>query len=300
MPSPKEFQPYRTVQANVDNLVRSDLERAARDIRRRISLLKFKPGIGAQVRTAQLALVLRQISHAIDVLWRVNVAGHTQTGRKAAAQAAEDVTQALTRVAYSALTPDAAQALSDGFTATARAGINAAFARVPRDLSSRVYTNAAVTRRWVETTIRSGIVSGLSAKELSQDVYKYISPTTPGGASYAAMRLARTEINNAFHEQQKAGGNRPGVQATKWNLSESHPKKDECNVYADHPSGLGKGCYAFGHVPDKPHPQCFCYLTYVMMPPVDFRAALTRGDFDAEINRRTKLNLERLKQRDSI
>jgi hypothetical protein len=126
-------------------------------------------------------------------------------------------------------------------------------------------------------------------------VYQYVSPTTPGGESYAAMRLARTEINNAFHERQLAGANRPGVTGVQWNLSGSHRVPDQCNLFAQRDShNKGPGVFPVGKVPDKPHPQCFCFLTYVTMKPAEFKRALEQGDFDDELDRRTRANLRRL------
>lgn len=277
---------FRGVQASVDADMRRVLEGAARRIRRRIE--RAGVGIGAEIRTAQLRMVLAEIGRVIGDTWTGPVVDATQAGRKAASEAAEEAVEALTAVAYTALPPDVAKALTDGLGAAARSSIANAFARVPRPLSARVYHNAALARGHVERTIREGMAAGLTAKELARDVYQYVSPTTPGGMSYAAMRLARTEINNAFHERQKAGANRPGVKAVKWNLSGSHKVPDECNVYAAHKP------YDKDAVPDKPHPQCFCYLTYVMMSPDEFAEALSSGSFDDELDRRTRENMARL------
>lgn len=292
--SPEPIRPFRVAQAKNDAATRAILERAARLARQRVRLLQFKPGVGAQVRAAQLLVTLNEINRVLDTLWKVDLTKSIQDGRKLAAQMAERAIEDMTRVAYAALDPDAVEALIDGFRDTAQAGINLDYARIPRELSALVYKNDALTQGHVEDTIRAGIVAGLNAKELAAEVYQYISPSTPGGASYAAMRLARTEMNNAFHEQQKLGANRPGVRAAKWNLSDSHPKPDECNIFAEKPSYLGVGCYAFGDIPDKPHPQCFCYLTYVTMKPAQFEKTLLSGGFDDELTRRTKANLARL------
>jgi hypothetical protein len=290
--SPPEFLPFRRVQAKTDAETKAALEAAAKSIRATLAALALKPpGIGNRVRAAQLTLVLASIAKTITRLWGTDILGITMMGSKDAAKAAEEATKLLTSVAYGALDPDAAEALTRGLAATAEAGIESFFARVPKTLSEAVYRNSKDTVKKVHDLINVGLISGLSAKELAASVYDHISPTTPGGASYAAMRLARTEINNAFHEQQKAGGFRPGVRGVKWNLSESHPRKDLCNVYADHPNKLGVGVYAAGDVPDKPHPHCFCFLTYVMLSQTDFATALAAGAFDAEIDKRTKENL---------
>jgi hypothetical protein len=293
--SPPEFLPFRRVQAKTDAETKAALERAAKSIRATLAALALKPpGIGNRVRAAQLTLVLASIAKTITRLWGTDILGITMMGSKDAAKAAEEATQLLTSVAYGALDPDAAEALTRGLAATAEAGIESFFARVPKTLAASVYRNSQDTITKVHDLINVGLISGLSAKELAASVYDHISPTTPGGASYAAMRLARTEINNAFHEQQKAGGHRPGVRGVKWNLSESHPRKDLCNVYAEHPSSLGIGVWSADDVPDKPHPHCFCFLTYIMMKPTDFATALASGAFDAEIDKRTKENLAAL------
>lgn len=91
------------------------------------------------------------------------------------------------------------------------------------------------------------------------------------------MRLSRTEINNAFHEQQKRAGDKPWVEGVKWNLSGSHPRPDTCNDYANQSNGLGRGVFKTGDVPDKPHPQCLCYLTYETLSPEAFLDALGTG-----------------------
>lgn len=306
MTQPVPNQPlrrYLAVQTKTDKATRDVLERAARDIQDRILVLMNKPGIGAQVRTDQLRLVLNEIRDIQHDLWRKGITPIAAVGRKEAAEAAETAAEELQRVLYTALPEQVAQAISDGIRATARAGIEADHARVPRALSARVYDNFALTSGQVEQAIRAGIVQGLSARELARSVYQYISPTTPGGASYAAMRLARTELNNAFHEQQKKTGLRPGVNAVVWNLSGSHPKPDECNQFAGQDrDGLGAGKYKPDNVPDKPHPQCLCYLTYDTMTPEQWAEAFKQGKFDDELDRRTKANLQRLgvKQEDVV
>jgi hypothetical protein len=269
------------------------MERAARDIQARI--LRLPAGVGGQVRAAQLRLVLQQLDQIMVQAWGKGILPTTQAGRKAAAEAAERAAETISDVLYTALPNDVAETVRNGLRLTAQAGIDNDFARVPRQLSARVYHDAALSSGQVEQIIRSGLISGLSAKELAADVYKFVSPTTPGGASYAAMRLARTEINNAFHEQQIKGGQRPGVLAVIWNLSGSHPKPDECNTFAEQDTdNLGAGHYKPGNVPAKPHPNCLCYLTYQTMNNAEFEKALKGGQFDDELDRRTKANLDRL------
>lgn len=290
-PSPKELQPYRRVQASTERQLQTILEQTARSIRKRINSLPV--GVGGQVRAAQLTTTLAAIKKLQSYMWTGNIQPAVSRGIKDAEDAAETAVEMMTRVAYAALSDAAAEALTRGLKAAAESGLKSDAARKVRELSSRVYRQRALHEGKVEQLIREGLIANLSAKELASSVYKYVSPTTPGGASYAAMRLARTEVNNAFHERQLMGAERPGVKAVKWNLSGSHKVPDLCNEYASHG---GNGQWAVGKVPDKPHPQCFCYLTYITQSSEEFQKALADGDFDAEIDRRTRENLARLGQ----
>lgn len=287
-PSPKPFQPYRKVQGAAEVELQRVLERAARSIRARVA--KLPVGIGGQVRAAQLRATLAEIARLQQTMWTAGVGPAIQRAVDAAIEAGEDAIEALTRVAYGALSDAAAESLVRGLRASAASGLRSDAARRKRELSERVYRLRALHDGKVEDVIREGLIANLSAKELAASAYKYVSPTTPGGASYGAMRLARTEINNAFHERQIAGAKRPGVEAVQWNLSGSHKVPDECNIYAAHEP------YPPDAVPEKPHPQCFCYLTYKTMSPGRFQEKLAAGDFDAEIERRTRENLARLGQ----
>lgn len=291
-PQPSEFQPYLRLQGSTAKELRGILEATAKLIRRRVATLS--PGVGGQVRKAQLNLVLSNVSRLLQTMWTGRINPVVAKAIEDAVEAGEDAVEALTRVAYAGLPEQAADELVRSLRATAESGFKSDAARKRRELSRRVYHQRALDDGKIEEVIRSGLVAGLSAKELAADVYRYVSPSAPGGSSYSAMRLARTEINNAFHERQLEGAKRPGVAAVKWNLSGSHRVPDKCNVYASHG---GKGEWPPKEVPDKPHPQCFCYLTYVTISPEEFRDKLEDGDFDEEIKRRTRENMARLGQR---
>lgn len=293
MPSPEPFKEYRQVQRKFDAELVRILERTAKAIRARIN--RLPSGVGANIRRAQLNLVLAEIRRVQQSMWLADALPLVQRGRRAGAEAAEDAIEAIMRPVYVGLPEQVAEAVRDGLRATAASGIASDMARIPRELSARVYRLAGLHGGVVEDMIRQGLISGLSARELAQTVYRYISPTTPGGASYAAQRLARTEINNAFHERQVAGGSRPGVTGTVWNLSGSHKVPDKCNLYAgQNKFDMGRGVFPPRQVPDRPHPNCFCFLTYKTMTSAEFKRSLSDGDFDAELDRRTKANLRRL------
>lgn len=150
------------------------------------------------------------------------------------------------------------------------------------DLSPRVYSNAALTAGKVDAIINDAISLNQSAKELAARVAVYISPDTPGGMSYAAMRLGRTELNNAYHATNTILYNsQPWVEGAKWRLSGSHPKPDECNEFAEGDNfGMGEGVYPTGMIPAKPHPQCLCYTVPVTPSRKDFVDNLLSGQYN--------------------
>lgn len=150
------------------------------------------------------------------------------------------------------------------------------------DLSRLVYKHEFLSTGKVAQQINRGLLLNRSAKEIAQSVRNYIHPRTPGGQSYAAMRLGRTEINNAFHRTTiEAGREQPWVEGFKWHTSRSHKIPDPCNeLAAQDVDDLGAGIYAPGNVPDKPHPQCMCYITTITLESDEFINRLARGDYN--------------------
>lgn len=149
-------------------------------------------------------------------------------------------------------------------------------------LSLMVYKNLKLATGQVDDAISRALLRGLSAVDFAKTVEQFIKPSVPGGISYAAMRLARTEINNAFHFTQiRYTRETPWVKGYKWHLSGSHGKPDVCNDYADNDGyGAGKGVFPKDEVPGKPHPQCLCYITSEVMSNGDFEKSLRRGAFN--------------------
>lgn len=141
-------------------------------------------------------------------------------------------------------------------------------------LSERVYRNGQVASGRIDRLVANGILRGASAREIARDVASLINPNTPGGVSYAAMRLGRTELNNAFHASSAATYSaNPFVGRVEWSLSTSHPRADSCDDLV--------GRYRPDEVPDKPHPQCFCYITPVPMSNAELKRRFKSGEFDA-------------------
>lgn len=261
---------YLRVQLSADRELNRVLELAARQSASRVRDLELREGdsIGARVRAAQLRAVLAELAGIQSDTWQSGIGPIIQRNYPKAQAAAERSFSVIENVLRAVIGDRAAEQLLSSFRQTARAGLELDRVRRSQRLSERVYRNSALSSGAVERTIRAGIIQGLSARELAGNVKKYISPTTPGGIAYAAQRLARTELNNAFHEAQKIQGEAPWVNAVVWNLSNSHPakkgaKEDECDRFATQDIyDLGKGCYPADRVPNKPHPQCLCFTTF--------------------------------------
>jgi hypothetical protein len=151
------------------------------------------------------------------------------------------------------------------------------------DLAPSVYKNKQLTTGMIDRVVNNGILLNKSSREIASDVRYLIRPDVPGGVSYAAQRLGRTELNNAFHETtRRAAEEQPWVEGMKWHLSGSHPRPDECNRLADSDSyRMGEGVFPSERVPPKPHPQCLCFISAVTKTNKEFIDDLFSGKYDS-------------------
>jgi len=263
MSVPNPLKVYLALQSKADRELKAVLKQAAIQAAARIQAQGS--GVGGQVRVAQLTLLLAQIRSDEQFLWIEEIQPIIAKYYPLAADAADKAAEFLDTVLRTAVGEHNADALLMGLQIQSRLGRQLDSVRRARRLSARVHKNADLMSGRIERTIRAHIVGGsVNARELASTVRRFINPNVRGGVSYAAMRLARTEINNTFHDRTVQNGqDRPWVQAMKWNLSGSHPKPDICNKIAEgHSDGLEPGLYKANEVPEKPHPQCFCYITY--------------------------------------
>lgn len=146
-------------------------------------------------------------------------------------------------------------------------------------LADRIYAHGKLTTTQVGRIVEKNLLLQRSARDIAKEVRSHFNPGVPGGTSFAAMRLGRTEINNAHHETTKRlAKSKPWVVAMRWNLSSSHPKPDPCDQYAAHEEGLGPGVFA--DPPSKPHPQCLCWLSHVTEEEDVFMDKLANGQYD--------------------
>lgn len=271
--------------ALTDDEMRHVLRRTASEAKRMVNSLDGKEGVGARVRRMQIDLANQQAQMWRDIQHAVTVG--IGDGVDAASNVASMFDEDFMRRAGLSQHYWAQSTL-----ATAREGIDSFLSRKVngRTLSERVYRNTALSKGYVSDAINSGLMLGKSAREIAADVHRFIDPATPGGASYAAMRLGRTEINNAYHEtsrrRYKAS---PWVVTVQWHLSSSHKKPDTCDEYAhdSHIKDGEAGHFLPNEVPDKPHPQCFCFTTPETESIEEFARKFNNGEYDGYIQDQT-------------
>ena len=265
-----------------DREIRKVMRDAAAEADKIIRSLEGVTGPGARVRSAQIALAKSQVEAWAGVKDAVTVGIGDSFDATAEMQALFDEKLMLAAGVRSSYWTQA-------MMAQARSGIDSFSARKENGytLSQRVYRNRALSQGTIDKTINNGLLLGKTPREIAKDVKRFIDPATPGGASYAAMRLGRSEVQNAFHfNSAKQYKESPWVERVLWTLSGSHPRPDECNEYADsvHFTGGRAGEFRPDDLPAKPHPQCLCYTDPVAMDINAYARKFNNGDFDAYIN----------------
>lgn len=169
----------------------------------------------------------------------------------------------------------AAPVIKQAFATINERAVMALLARTGPDglkLSDRVWRISQRARNALKVIVEDSVVRGLDARKMARQVQRYLQPGVwtalkeetrkrlgvPRDVSMEAMRLAVTEMHNAFHEGTRMAWSAvPGVQGYYWRLSNWHPITDICDDYASH---NGDGFWAKDQVPIKPHPWCRCYI----------------------------------------
>jgi hypothetical protein len=267
------LQHYLPVQNVLDRQLATILYDAAAHAEKLILQYEGKVGIGAKVDIVQLRAMKRSLKEQADAYWKgIGTATGKMYGPAAVAAAESGAAELRAMLREHGLSPSEYRAAKliqavDGVPALLARGANG----IP--LAESVYGSANLANGWVDRTINRGILLGRSAKQIAADVAHLIRPDVRGGVSYAAFRLGRTELNNAFHRTYiNQHQDEPWVYGFKWNLSGSHPEPDECNEYAQdtHYAGGEPGVFRTDAVPGKPHPQCLCYVTAEMESEEEF------------------------------
>jgi hypothetical protein len=272
---------YLRTQRVADRQLARLLLAAAEDAEARI-LARAGNKISDQVTRAQLTLVSAELRKQVVDLWP-DVDNVVRQGILDAADAAARAESLLTNTLYNAAGIPPAE-MAAAVRQQARQGAESLYSRkvAGRDLSQRVYRTSVGAQGMLQNTINKALAQGASWKRLAGDVKGLINPRVPGGVSYAAERLARTEMNNAFHETQKRSAlHNPFIDAMRWHLSSSHPENDVCDSMAhDDHEGMGEGVFSKGNVPSKPHPQDLCYLTPEVVDEDEFVRKFKKGEYD--------------------
>lgn len=275
----------RTIQSVqfTDNEIRRLTKNASIEAARILKALEGATGPGAQVKRLQLGMAKLNAE-----MWG-GIAGATKIGIGDAVWNATEM-QALFDEKLFARAGFSSMYWRQAMISQAKVGVDSLISRKSNGftLSQRVYKNTALSKGYVDRAINNGLLLGKSPRDIAKDVIGFINPNVAGGASYAAMRLARTEVVNAYHATSVRNyQNTPWIDAAKWNLSSSHGDSDECDAYADDahiPGGEG-GVYPTMDIPDKPHPSCLCVVTPIMMDADAYVKAFKDGKFDDYIGK---------------
>lgn len=279
------------MQENWEKQLLFTLSRAANDTERMILSLKDGRGIGARIRVDQLRAVKRNLLVQQAELWR-KIGSSVEAARLDAAAAAIRVDAVYSDMLLRAVTSaEQRSILLEAAEAQARATVDVAVARLNgtsyKPLSDQVYNTRQLSSGLVDRKVTSLLARGVSARELATEMKGFISPNVRGGVSYAAMRLGRTEINNAFHATQvQEAIQSPFIDYLQWKLSGSHPRPDACNEYAlvTDVEGQPEGTWFPGKVPSKPHPQCLCYTVPITPSRDDFIKGFMSGKYEKHID----------------
>lgn len=281
---------YARVEQKANVQVVQIMRDAMRDIDVQLADLAGREGVGAIVRQTQLSAARVAILRRLGAAWgelgeviEVQAVAASLEASRANARWDEDLLKRM------GLTADQRKAFQAGLEQQTRNAVQMAMNRAwdttgttNITLSERVYQSALHTSGLVDRKVNSALARGLNWREFSNEVKGMINPNTPGGVSYSAKRLARTEINNAFHYAQIQNSNqKPWVKGMRWRLSGSHPKEDVCDRMArDNSADLGPGVYEKTDVPKKPHPQCLCTIIPEVLSEEEFVRRMQSGEFN--------------------
>lgn len=239
---------------------------------------------GGKLKAAQLALVQRELKVAQSALWG-DLGRSLRSGVSQAVLTAAEGAEGLLGgiLAKNGVDADWWKA---ALREQARAGIDAILAKATNGipLARSVYKSQQLAQGLVDRKVGQGLLLGHNAKTIAKSVKDLIRPDVAGGVAYAAHRLARTEINNAYKtSQEQAYQDMPWVTGMRWNLSKSHPVRDECNEFAEH------GVYPIGQRPLS-HPNCLCYLTPEQIDEEDFVNSFVAGDYNTYLDEKAYMH----------
>lgn len=151
----------------------------------------------------------------------------------------------------------------------------------PYRLSDRIWRTSVSTRQRLDAVLQRGIALGKSSVELADDVEQFLQVgrvpkrtykpygeryMPAGGASYDAMRLARTEITAAHARADFVSANlNPFVYQYRRHTSNS--RTEPCQICLDIEAGSPYAKSNPNFMPPS-HPHCMCYVTWDTVPKV--------------------------------
>jgi hypothetical protein len=263
------------------------LKEAADEAEQTMLTLVGSESFTSKTRLRQIAAVRAGIQPISTELW-TKTGKVTEVGMFTQAQLAAD--QAMDRDFFLGMPGLAITQYARQMHIDAAAGVQSVLSRrtAGYTLADRIYANGKATTAQVGRIVDRGLIQQKSARQIAKETKGFFRPDVPGGASYAANRLARTEINNAHHHTTiRMSEARPWVLGYQWNLSRSHPRPDPCDALAEaNDYGLGPGKYPKGSAPDRPHPQCLCFLTHIQEDDDAFIDGLVGGKYDSWLEER--------------
>lgn len=277
---------YLNQQAKFDTRLRTVLIESAEDAYDQVYALQKNLAFSSGVRTAKTRLSIGVVQKVLKDLFDETIPLITD-GQKQMAGKSSDALLATDRKYLEAVFKESSQSTKvtldsfiQGQKNEAVLGVANTVQRITnteQSLSARVYRTRALSNKWVSKQINLVMVRGGSAKEIAMAVRSSIRPNTPGGVSYAALRLGRTELNNAFHGTAiNMAEKRPWIKGMEWHLSDTHvidPKRpDLCEAYHGQIFEIDK-------TPGKPHPQCRCWIAPSVEPFQIFLNNLTAGQY---------------------
>jgi hypothetical protein len=272
---------YLAVERGFDDELYKVLTQSAKDVDKALVKLTDKTNISSRIRGTQLSLVHNEMRRQMrDLFGPVSnlIRDHRKTAAKAAVEAGLYDQSRFLSMAFP--NPADRAYYEESLKQTAQRNIESVMTRVlesHKPLSKNVYKTEALSKGMVDRAINAGLARGDSADDIAKSVRNLIDPKVPGGVSYAAKRLGRTEINNAYHAQSIHDAQEaPWTTEVRWNLSKVHKDDpgDACEEYAD------MGTFQVGHVPEKPHPNCRCYVTPELPDHEQFQQRLVAGQYD--------------------
>lgn len=271
---------FQSVNEQATQDIRKILKAGSKSAESSITALASRSAWSAGVRSAQLSLVMNQVAAELkDVFGEIQpvLAGRSKEAARAATAGMSATDRRYLSEAFgeTGLVKNYLTIESNSAATNVQHAI-ASLTRSNLPLSKRVYRSEAIAKGWVKHDVTIGILKGDSAKDIAQVVAKHINPDVSGGVSYAAFRLARTELNNAFHATTIAlSQDRPWIESMAWNLSNQHEigsKPEICEIYS-------RKTWPVEKVPPKPHPQCRCFVTPILVPFETFQRHLTAGQY---------------------